>query len=275
MVKINIVNNKIKEYMQQEILTAEQIETYCNWKGENYFPNSILLKNGAKVTNLIPGEKYNFDGEEYEIEFDYPRTLFINGLNNTRDLGDDKIAFGRVFRGPSLKNADEDTIKELKALGIKSELDLGDGEHNDLCEKELNVIKASVKWYQHIFNCKEDYPIFATAMKAFADKDNYPIYFHCTLGRDRTGGIALFLKALMGETMQDGYREQFLTFFSTRGDGENAGIPAHLGNVVAFYDCLMKELGPEYSVRENAEAFLKKIGLTDEDFENIRNNLKR
>ena len=35
-------------------------------------------------------------------------------------------------------------------------------------------------------------------MEFFAEEENYPIYFHCRGGADRTGMIAMLLRAIAG-----------------------------------------------------------------------------
>lgn len=42
-------------------------------------------------------------------------------------------------------------------------------------------------------------------MNFFAEESNYPIYFHCMGGADRTRMIALYLQALVGEAEEDIY----------------------------------------------------------------------
>lgn len=271
--KINIVPEKIKEYMKHDIKSVNDVEMLCDWHGENYLPGEVKLKNGKTVTNLVPGKTYDFDGEKIEVEFDFPRTLNLKGLDNTRDLGNNVIKFGRAFRGPALKEADETLVSELEDIGMKTELDLTGGESNELVKAHFNYINIPAMWYQHIFQKEEEMPKFAEAIRVFADKNNYPIYFHCSLGRDRTGSMAMMLMLLCGMSEADCRREHFLSWFSLRGDGENVGIGPHFGNVDAFFDCLKQVKGPEFSVYENAVSFMHKIGITDGEIEKIRKNL--
>ena len=35
----------------------------------------------------------------------------------------------------------------------------------------------------------------AKEIRTFADETNYPIYFHCQIGRDRTGTLAMLINA--------------------------------------------------------------------------------
>ncbi len=273
MKKISIVPEKIRAYMNERIRTVEDVEKWCDWSGPNYLPLELGLKNGGTVTNLVPGEKYELCGECFEVTHEYPRTLNISGLDNTRDLGNGIIKYGRAFRGSTLKNLAPHTLDTMKKLGIKTELDLSAGETCDFAKENFKYYGISVKWYNLIFSEKDYLPAYADALRVFADKENYPIYFHCTLGRDRTGCVAMMLLALCGMSIDDCYHEHFLTWFSSKGDGEKAGIPAHFANIDAFFSLLMSTKGPEYSLYENAEAFVKSIGLTDDEIAAIKRNL--
>ena len=44
---------------------------------------------------------------------------------------------------------------------------------------------------------------FVNEIKACADPDNYPMIFHCSLGRDRTGTLAAMLLAVCGVEKSD------------------------------------------------------------------------
>ena len=41
------------------------------------------------------------------------------------------------------------------------------------------------------------------ALKVFCDEANYPIYFHCKAGADRTGTLAFFLEGICGCSQTD------------------------------------------------------------------------
>ncbi len=51
-----------------------------------------------------------------------------------------------------------------------------------------------------------------------ADRENYPIYLHCTYGNDRTGTICYLLEALLGVRDEDLLKEYRLsvTYYGRR-----------------------------------------------------------
>lgn len=273
-------------------LTAEcDCGEYILLNGHGKEIRTALTDGKAKIINLIPGTEYkavlcSSDGGILD-SFDFsctdvpPRMIDLPSVDNTRDIGGKtsadgscRMKYGMVYRGARLGSmSDEDLNVFINILGINTELDLTGGyESNDEIRKLIMVADHSIFWYQNIFNADENYRRhLCEAVRLFADAENYPIYIHCSLGRDRTGTLAFILGALCGLSKEDLYREHLLSFFSCRGDGENAGVNAHLANINALYAGFESFGKP--TLRENVETFLYKIGVTAEDTENIRNIL--
>lgn len=61
-------------------------------------------------------------------------------------------------------------------------------------------------------------------LAVFDDKDNFPIYAHCVLGRDRTGTLIGVLLALCGVSKNDIMMDYELSFLSRTGCGENTNV---------------------------------------------------
>ncbi len=294
---------EILEFMKLDVFTKETITEHCDWSGNNYFPlpltvksdaDSVILRDGrgereialtdggAKLTNLIPGESYSVVSGNESISFTCtdlpPRMLELPSVDNTRDAGGKltadgkrRMKYGMLYRGARLAAiSDEDADTFVNVLKIKTELDVTGGcETSEKLKGRINLIPCSLVWYQHIFNGDENYRNnLRNAVKVFADEANYPIYFHCSLGRDRTGTVFFILGALCGLSKEDLYREHLLTFFSCRGDGENAGVNAHLANINAL--CAGFEAYGKPTLREDVEAFLGEIGVNEDDISRIR-----
>lgn len=314
-----LVPPRIRDFMRMTEFTVETITAACDWSGDNYIPLGVTasfapasetpmtftLSCGDQTLtasscgeavcfrNLLAGRTYTLTltdgaGKEaaspltFATEMQTPRTLYIPGTDNTRDIGGrltadgkHRVRQGRVLRGANLRTMTPAQLKVLtRDLGVKTELDLtGGGESSDAVAAVMHREFHSIKWYNLIFSEPDYLPALRDALRLFADADKYPFYIHCSLGRDRTGAIAYFLNALCGVPEADLFREHLLTFFSRRGDGENAGVQAHLNNIFALHDCTMQTLGRDHTPRENAEAFLLSIGLTAEELARIRENL--
>ena len=53
------------------------------------------------------------------------------------------------------------------------------------------------------------------SISAFADPNNYPMNFHCAVGRDRTGTTAFLILGLLGVDEETLIREYYSSFFSS------------------------------------------------------------
>ena len=223
-----------------------------------------------------------------------PRTVDIEGVSNSRDLGGyitldgKKIKQGMIYRSAKL-----DDITELgkytlvNILGVKTDLDLRgartvDGSGNVYSDPrnatapvtELNHITVAAPWYStgengiwyDEFNKSE----LAKAVKVFADIDNYPIIFHCSLGRDRTGTLAMVLGGLLGldeNTLMMEYELSVFSYWGAYGSTKyNSGLRNSIHNTYLYiennYD------GDTYS--EKVEDFLLDIGVTAEEIASIK-----
>lgn len=151
-----------------------------------------------------------------------PRWIEIEGdVGNMRDFGGRKTADGRrvkqamAYRGQGL-NSNSVTGEEpgrnrltvndvkylTKTLGIRTDLDLrGQGETAGMKESPLG---PDVKFIQHSSACydgifrKDGKETMAKNFRVFCDPANYPIYFHCIGGADRTGALAYVLNGVLG-----------------------------------------------------------------------------
>lgn len=172
------------------------------------------------------------DVKEFTIDDIAPRNIFVEGVENVRDLGGWNtsghyyIKQGMIYRtaqfnyGGSLNSfvsaptkAGKETL--LKELKIKTDIDLRKTiAFND--EDEVNGIKSSplgskVKYVScpmiygnsNIFTRSENIPSIKAFFDTLAEPSNYPIAFHCVRGTDRTGALAYVLGALLGMSEED------------------------------------------------------------------------
>ncbi len=128
-------------------------------------------------------------------------------------------------------------------------------------------------WYSHIYNSKYKEAL-ATEFRTFANPDNYPIYLHCSLGRDRAGTLAFLISALLGVGESDLYRDYEMSFFSVNGwadASQGAGKFDDLspGAFTTLYTYML-EYG-KGTLAENTELFMENyLGLTQMEIDTIR-----
>lgn len=151
-----------------------------------------------------------------------PRWIAIEGrTRNIRDLGGWKtpdgrrVRQGRAFRGQGLNDNSstgehkgrnrlmvEDVDFFRNTLKIKTDLDLRSSrETADLKQSPLGegvqFIRRSSPAYREIFR-PQGMKVMAENFRVFCDEKNYPIYFHCIGGADRTGSLAYVLNGILG-----------------------------------------------------------------------------
>jgi hypothetical protein len=221
-----------------------------------------------------PSQAGNSAGPEPEPQPDPPSTecqrhqFVLEGhVQNARDLGglptapEGSIACGSLFRGPPLANLTEAGCAEVAALGIRTVIDLR-------IESERTTKPSSAcVGADHVFAplpipygvSPADYsadlnaPAIAEAFQAFTNAEAYPIYFHCTWGRDRTGVVAALLLLSLGASRDDVMQEYLLS----------------KGSVGAYPDSLTAVLD-EIEQRGGAEAVLGEIGIDSDALETLR-----
>src|SRR5450432_2483628 len=123
-------------------------------------------------------------------------------VTNARDLGGvplgatGSVACGVLLRGPPLADLSAAGCDAVARLGLRTVIDLRtDGERmftpDDACVG-ARVVAAPlpVPYDVSPSNYLADFETMASIVKVFetlGDAAAYPIYFHCTYGRDRTG----------------------------------------------------------------------------------------
>ncbi len=170
------------------------------------------------------------------------RIINASGGRNIRDAGGWKtrsgetIKYGLLYRGaqlngrkggPKLSQNGIDTFRnELK---ISTELDLrsttDDGGQTECAfGSDKNYVKISIGQYDSAL--KSNGTQLKQIFEVLADENNYPLYFHCNAGADRTGTIAFLVGGLLGVSESDLTKDFELTSFGGQGKrlrGRNTG----------------------------------------------------
>lgn len=204
------------------------------YTGVSYYWQVIATKNN---NSSVYSDIFNFNVA------DLPRTVYIPGISNTRDIGGSvnsegkRMLEGLVYRGNLLEPTKEEGKTEFKNnLGIITEIDLrgaGEGSANALslpnyysCAAGYDAVFADLEKtipiddYSNIANVSginSNCLTFGNAIKAMANPDNYPVYFHCSVGRDRTGWMGICLDFLCGMSEDVALKNFILSLFSCAG----------------------------------------------------------
>ena len=204
------------------VVTDNSLDIY-NLKINTRYYYSITSYHGKKA--------FESETKNFIINDSAPRNLFIDGVENCRDLGGWNIGEGKTYKqGLIYRTAqfnyggDANTFESepteqgkaaLKELGIKTDIDLrktvsfaGEDEVNGITSSPLgdDVKYISCPMFygnQNIFTQSENVPSLLLFFETLADESNYPIVFHCLRGTDRTGALAYVLGALVGMSEED------------------------------------------------------------------------
>ncbi len=237
---------------------------------------------------------------------DTPRTVSIPNVSNTRDIGGRyvlggtyQVKQGMVYRGaevdPSGSNALKwGTITEegkhimVDILGIKTDIDLrGKSFTQSPIDPSLNYVGVSGPYYADpgykekdsgaTINSKSYKEALTTEIRTFANPENYPIYLHCSLGRDRAGTLAYLISALVGVELIDLQRDYETSFFSITGFADAKQGAGQIDQLIPSLNTLATFLTTQYpadSLMASTERFVKEyLGITQAEVDSIRNTL--
>lgn len=218
----------------------------------------------------------------------------VEGMRNVRDLGGwTGLATERVFRGsepdclppekalkkPKGKYHDLNvTPKGLQTirgdLKIKTDLDLRAASECPHPETSafggnVNLVRIPLSAYEKAFTQTNEY---ARALRVFADPANYPVYFHCWGGADRTGTIALLLEGLCGVSETDCAIDYELTSFAAVF-GTRTRVEGHSFFKIASVIKKLKTY-PGATFADQIESYMKTtLGLSSDEIDRIRRQL--
>ncbi|MBP5637807.1 MAG: tyrosine-protein phosphatase [Bacteroidales bacterium] len=201
-----------------------------------------ILNKGTRyvnITNLVPNAHYTYTatGENGKVfakgEFNTTghlhQVFFDKSCRNGRDLGgwetvDGKmVKYHMVYRGGRMQG---ETVSaktgkaQILAEGIRAQLDLR-GTSDVLSApvfEELAfcapIIESGGKTML-VDNAAKTKQCFEFVVNCL--RENKPVYFHCSLGRDRTGTLACLLLGVLGVREGDISKEYEVTYFAPRG----------------------------------------------------------
>ena len=217
---------------------------YSTSQIENYAPTPALQSNTKPIGKTVDGITYYNQVPNIETPFastNAAGTLKpldqLRWLNttveqtspyplgvNTRDLGGwacdgGKVKYGMIVRGGEPNEVDKDLM--VNQVGIRTELQL-------LPKSEARHTYSA--WGIDFFanpteNSSVNYSLSNKSLWKFylqvvfdSVSHSKPLYFHCGIGADRTGTIAVMLEALLGVSQSDIDKDYELTNFFTMSD---------------------------------------------------------
>ncbi|MCI7606949.1 MAG: tyrosine-protein phosphatase [Spirochaetales bacterium] len=261
--------------------------------------DKVVINNGRLVLpvtegkvelyNLLLGEEYSWKAlgdngvvvkeGSFTVSPEPPRNLYVDGITNVRDLGGWEMADGSrvnqelIYRSARLSENETGEIiltekgrETLKALGIKSEIDLrtvNDNENGGLLESPMG---EGTQYFSIPFEAGGGYlqknlSSFPALFKVLGDAENYPLLFHCSIGTDRTGAVSFVLLSLLSVSEDNIYRDYlFSNFGYIEGIRRKSAIDDYL---------LYAERYSGETLKERVYSMLVENGVEKSDIENF------
>ena len=255
----------------------EDTVTETNYTMVNPFANSHYYWQATAHTNSGDVKSAIFDF----YSGDYKRTVDIPSISNTRDVGGFTGKYGTmqqglVFRSGRLDDVGDEAQAALAQLDIQTDLDLrNNGEGTKNPAHLNNYYLRTLQTYYNNFT--EEYrPAVIEAMRVFTDPNNYPVMFHCAVGRDRTGTLAMMLQALCGASKEYIIHDYYTSMWSVTGAYQKSVTELNLG-VVNDTLTALENLGDD--LNSGVENFLRvredtitheMVGLSTNEIQAIR-----
>ncbi|MFV0401665.1 MAG: tyrosine-protein phosphatase [Oscillospiraceae bacterium] len=224
--------------------------------------------------------------------------LTVEGVNNVRDIGGypdregNPVATGRFLRCAELHNITPTGKDTLRALGVDCLIDLrstSEAKRHPDSELGLDAEAHHIPMLDHFQSnlTSGDLRFPATMLEMYIDlladsgeqfrkefalfaRGFHTVIFHCTAGKDRTGITAMLLLGLVGVSEEDiaydyGCTTGQLDFGPV---AKMPGIPRFLfesepQTMMDTMDWLRRQYGSQ-------EGYLRGIGVTEEELDNIR-----
>lgn len=229
------------------------------------------------VYNLIPGKKYlyHIDADlSWDSSFTTEGTLRmidVDGVRNVRDLGgwkagDQRIRYGKVYRGARLNTITDSGKRMFEALNISAEIDLRGNDAVNILGME-NYYRFPATYFQITGNSGQYY-IDAIRKIILLLAENKSVYFHCMVGADRTGTLAFLLEALLGVSESDLSKDFELTsFFNEEIRTRNGQVNSNFG-LKRLVSALNEYSGE--NIQERVTTWAIQSGLSSDEIEQLK-----
>lgn len=220
-----------------------------------------------------------------------PRWIAIEGrVGNIRDLGGRRTLDGRrvrqglVFRGEGLNDNSMDGVcvgrnrlmladvdYMVNVLGIKTDLDLRTSFETAKMKTSplgncVRYVHHSSELYAGLFT-PEGRAIMARNFRVFCKRENYPIYFHCIGGADRTGSLAYVLNGVLGVSRRELETDWESTFYPQLPDA----LQKSRGRSERHFIQGFEKYGDACAtLRERISLYLNSCGITDGELKTFR-----
>ena len=262
--------------------TNKSISFYNAFLGRNYYK---LIANFTSGDNEESGIHY------FDVDMTSPRNIKIDGMTNCRDMGGrfledgGRIKQGLVYRTSGenfLNSKPNDNITSagktemLEHLKVKTEINVSNNDSNvvnlgngvTLKNLYMDYDSSGTNSSHHLSRNTESLKNF---FETLADSNNYPVFFHCRIGTDRTGMCAIFLNGLLGVPLNQIYQDYLFSNFGNIDGKRYIGTQAGQDNIQNYMSEINSLSGTTF--KNKIYNFLLSIGLSRTTLDTVIANL--
>ena len=212
----------------QEEDLSDGYEVFGNKKNSISFYNPFLGDNYFKViANFTDGDTEESDIRIFKVDEQAPRNLYAGNMPNVRDMGGrttyagGKIKQGLIYRGAGNRfdnrsSIDSECESILKnQLKIKTEINVANGTSNNVNLSGVKVVDAFMDYGATPYsNLARNAERVRQVMDVLADENNYPVFYHCRIGTDRTGITGMMIGGLLGIPFNEVFQDYCFSNFA-------------------------------------------------------------
>ena len=253
--------------------TAKKFSFYNSFLGDNYF---------KVVANFTDNTNEESDVKIFKVEDKAPRNLYAGNMPNVRDMGGrttyagGKIKQGLIYRGAGNKFDNRSSVDSecqsilTQQLGIKTEINVANGTGNNLNFSGVKVENCFMDYGATPYsNLSRNAERVRQVMSVLADINNYPVFYHCRIGTDRTGITGMMIGGLLGIPFNEVFQDYCFSNFAPI-DGQryaNKESDPNGDDPAKYIDEILKMPGKNF--QEQAYNALLSIGCPAEQLNTI------
>ncbi len=251
---------------------AKKLDVYNSYIGKNYF---------KVIANYTDDSKDETAILEYTVKNNGPRNLKVGNMTNCRDLGGritedgGTIKQGLIFRTcgnnynmRGLKYDDEAKTTFLDELKVKTEINVSNDDTYNFGFEGIKLRKFYMDYggsaNHHLSRNTESVKNFFNYL---ADENNYPVFYHCRIGTDRTGLCTIMTLGLLGVSENTIYQDYLFSNFGAIGEKRYIGEQAGQDNIKNYMAEINRLSGKTF--KNKVYNFLLSIGVTKENLNKV------